>query len=254
MSLTANRFKSTTIRGAFRNEDYADSSILASSYIQRNLEVDGYLIPNGGIQFSITSGATINTYTLTPEILSFLSTIASDIQTQTTANADNIATNTTDIATNATNITTISDEVDILDTKCTEISYDVSSDTTTITNFVNITKEMTVNSLVIPTSQLLTLVGNIFTNGVSITPTVLSYISTLTSSAQSQLTTNANNITTNANNISTLSGQYTTINNNINGITYSSSNTNISNSLRNIFSTKTMGNCHLRFNISLLLI
>jgi hypothetical protein len=106
MSLTANRFKSTTIRGAFRNEDYADDSILASSYIQRNLEVDGYLIPNGGIQFNITTGGTLHTYTLTPEILSFLSTIASDIQTQTTTNTNNIATNTTNIATNTTNIVT----------------------------------------------------------------------------------------------------------------------------------------------------
>lgn len=116
-----------------------------------------------------------------------------------------------------------------MDTKCTEISYDISSDTTTISNFINITKEMTVNSLVIPSSQLLTLTGNIFTNGVSITPTVLSYISTLSSNFQNQLTTNATNIGINADNITTLTTQINSLNTNTNGITYSSSNTNFSN-------------------------
>jgi len=168
MTLSNNEFKSTSIFGAFRNVDNTIGDINASSYIQRNLEVDGYIIPNGGIQFNIVNGETLTTYTLTPEILSYLSTLTSNVQTQITNNTNDIATITTDIQNISEDVQTISDEVDILDKKCTEISYDISSDTTTITNFVNITKEMTVNSLVIPSSQLLTLIGNIFTNNVTI--------------------------------------------------------------------------------------
>ena len=55
------------------------------------------------------------------------------------------------------------------------------------------------------------------------------YISTLSSNAQTQLTTNATNIGINADNITTLTTQVNSLNTNTNGITYSSSNTNFSN-------------------------
>ena len=44
---TFNKFKSTTIYGAFNNLDYEDNTIQASSNIQRNLTVGGDLSCNG---------------------------------------------------------------------------------------------------------------------------------------------------------------------------------------------------------------
>jgi len=44
---TFNKFKSTTIYGAFNNLDYEDNTVQASSNIQRNLTVGGDLSCNG---------------------------------------------------------------------------------------------------------------------------------------------------------------------------------------------------------------
>ena len=41
---TFNKFKSTTIYGAFNNADYEDNSIQASANIQRNLTVGGDIV------------------------------------------------------------------------------------------------------------------------------------------------------------------------------------------------------------------
>ena len=36
-----NNLKSTTVRGAFQNLDYADKSILASAFFQRDVSISG---------------------------------------------------------------------------------------------------------------------------------------------------------------------------------------------------------------------
>jgi hypothetical protein len=43
MSLTFNKFKSTTIYGNFNNSDYADNSILANGQFDRDLTIKGNL-------------------------------------------------------------------------------------------------------------------------------------------------------------------------------------------------------------------
>ena len=99
MALTYNNFKSTTIKGSFNNLDYPDGSIIASANFQRNVDIKGNL--NLGNETSTTNATTnittytdtggnilfkINgiTYTITPTILSYLSTLNSNVQTQIT--------------------------------------------------------------------------------------------------------------------------------------------------------------------------
>ena len=86
---TYNNFKSTTIRGQFQNLDYGDNSILASGNFQRDLNVGNNLslgleISSTGASGVITytdTGGNISfklsgvTYTLTPTILKYLSTL-----------------------------------------------------------------------------------------------------------------------------------------------------------------------------------
>jgi len=66
-----NSFKSTSIHGAFKNMDYADGTILADGYFQRNLKVDGTLNitnltlneidPSGNVIIN-TSGVAMKSY------------------------------------------------------------------------------------------------------------------------------------------------------------------------------------------------
>jgi hypothetical protein len=133
-----NQFKSSYIYGNLRNLDYADGSVQANAIFDRDVTIEGYTYTKSGLKVLITVDGNTTTYTLTHNQIQMLTNITSDVQNQ----------------------------INLLNEKCTEITYDTLSDTTTITNFVNITKEMTVNSLIIPLSQLLTLNGNIFTNGV----------------------------------------------------------------------------------------
>lgn len=58
---TYNNFKSTTIRGEFRNSDSSDGSILANAIIDRNLSVKGDIIldANVSIKTSETTYSTI---------------------------------------------------------------------------------------------------------------------------------------------------------------------------------------------------
>jgi hypothetical protein len=46
MSINYNNFKQSTIRGAFRNEDYENGSIKASAYIQNDISVSGQIYTN----------------------------------------------------------------------------------------------------------------------------------------------------------------------------------------------------------------
>ena len=172
-TLTANKFKSTDVKGIFQNLDDTVNDIDADAYIQRDLTIDGYLIPNQGIKLNITVEGVISSYYLTNEILYYLSSINSDVQTQ----LDLISSNVTNIETNISGI-----------------SY--SSLSTNISNVLNVN-----GGINIPSSQLLTLIGNIFCNNVSITPTVLSYISTLSSNAQTQISSLQTSTLTNISNI-----------------------------------------------------
>jgi len=44
--MSYNNFRSTTIRGAFNNLDYADNSVLASGLFARDLSVSGTIYGN----------------------------------------------------------------------------------------------------------------------------------------------------------------------------------------------------------------
>ena len=74
-TLTANKFKSTDVKGIFQNLDDTVNDIDADAYIQRDLTIDGYLIPNQGIKLNITVEGVISSYYLTNEILYYLSSI-----------------------------------------------------------------------------------------------------------------------------------------------------------------------------------
>ena len=202
-TLTANKFKSTDVKGIFQNLDDTVNDIDADAYIQRDLTIDGYLIPNQGIKLNITVEGVISSYYLTNEILYYLSSINSDVQTQ----LDLISSNVTNIETNIAGI-----------------SY--SSLSTNISNVLNVN-----GGINIPSSQLLTLIGNIFCNNVSITPTVLSYISTLSSNAQTQISSLQTSTLTNISNISSLTTQVNNLNTKTTGMNYAGSNTLFSNLL-----------------------
>ena len=64
MSLTNNKFKSTTIYGILQNKDYDDGSVLADAHIYRNLTVDG------------------NINNVSKTAINYVSNVTSDIQTQ----------------------------------------------------------------------------------------------------------------------------------------------------------------------------
>ena len=59
---TYNNYKSTTIRGAFNNLDYPDSSILAGVNFQRDLNVGGDL--SLGLEIASTDASGLITYTV----------------------------------------------------------------------------------------------------------------------------------------------------------------------------------------------
>lgn len=102
MSLTYNNFKSTTVKGLFKNSDYNDGSILADGIFDRNLTIKGNLTigkeisttdANGNIIYT-DSGGNISfkinniTYTITPILLSYLYGLTSNIQTQISSKAN----------------------------------------------------------------------------------------------------------------------------------------------------------------------
>jgi hypothetical protein len=93
-----------------------------------NIRLDGSLILN-------TNTLTIPNSTL--QKLQFISTISSDIQTQTTNNSTNITTNTNNITTNTNNITTNTNSINSINTKLTDVSYATAN--TTISNTLNLT-------------------------------------------------------------------------------------------------------------------
>jgi hypothetical protein len=53
MSLTNNKFKSTTIYGNFENSDYPDNSVLANGQFDRNLTVKGNIIIGNEIKSTV---------------------------------------------------------------------------------------------------------------------------------------------------------------------------------------------------------
>ena len=58
---TQNKFKSTTVYGAFINDDYPDASVLASANFKRNITTTGDLLLNGGSTASTVSFVTTTT-------------------------------------------------------------------------------------------------------------------------------------------------------------------------------------------------
>jgi len=149
----------TTFTGSlsFPNSSIASASINNTTrFIENtgNQTVEGQktfnsqLIMNNNIRMD-TGSLILNNNTLTIpnatlQKLQFCSTISSDIQTQTTTNANNITTNTNNITTNTNNITTNTNNIttntnsiNTLNTKTTDISYSASN--TTIGNTLNLT-------------------------------------------------------------------------------------------------------------------
>jgi hypothetical protein len=106
------------------------------------------LIMNNNFRMD-TGSLVLNNNTLTIpnstlQKLQFISTISSDIQTQTTnnstnitTNTNNITTNTNNITTNTNNITTNTNSINSINTKLTDVSYTTGS--TTIGNTLNLT-------------------------------------------------------------------------------------------------------------------
>ena len=72
MTTAYNNFKETTVRGAFKNEDYPDASVLASATFDRDVTIKGTLILG---DFTAGTGGDIKVkvsgveYTITPSDL-----------------------------------------------------------------------------------------------------------------------------------------------------------------------------------------
>jgi hypothetical protein len=129
-----------------------------------NIRLDGSLILN-------TNTLTIPNSTL--QKLQFISTISSDIQTQTTNNSTNITTNTNNITTNTNSINSIN-------TKLTDVSYTTGS--TTIGNTLNLTNLNFTDKL----NTFLKLdVDNVFTQCASLTSNCQNQINDAISKANS---------------------------------------------------------------------
>jgi len=179
-----------------------------------------------------TSDIIINTNNITTNTGN-ITTNTNNITTNTnniTTNTNNIATNTSNISTNASDILTKLSRTGDFMTGTNALGFGslskaISGQTgylsiasnddihliTSLNPTVRITQASIQNYLPTTINSDLTFTGNIN----SISPTVFNYISSLTSDAQTQITTNTNNISTNTTDISTNTGNIATNTNNI---------------------------------------
>jgi microcystin-dependent protein len=157
-SIPINRVSGTAVNLNGAQSITATKTFTVAQTFSNNIRLDGSLLLNVGT-------LTIPNTTLAK--LPFISSITSDIQTQTTTNATNITTNTNDISTANTNITA-------LQGKLTNVSF------TTPTTSISGTTEANV------------LKFNTSLNTIS--PTIFGYLSNVSSDIQSQFSTINTNI------------------------------------------------------------
>ena len=198
MSLTFNKFKSTTIYGNFSNSDYPDNTVLANGQFDRDLTIKGDIYigtetsttdTNGNIIYTDTNGLIrfyLNgvLYTITPSQLTQLNNnLASQswVDTLITQKISDL------IGGSSSSLDTLK-----------EIADAINNDTqiyNTLLNSIATKGSLSNNNIWTGTQEFnndLTFNNNI--NGIS--PATFSYISGLTSSAQTQI----NNINNNLNN------------------------------------------------------
>ena len=151
-------------------------AITAGGLITANL---GLTIPTSKI-LTLVGNISANSVTVTPTQLSYVSGLTSNAQTQLNAITANVSTNYAPL------------------TAPTFPSGITSTAGTTSLGTTNCSGLLSCNAgCILPVSQILTLNGNISANLVTVTPVELSYVSGLTSNAQTQLTNITTNISTN---------------------------------------------------------
>ena len=173
---------------------------------------------NVATQLNLTGNLFVNATSISPTVLSYLSGLSSNCQSQINA----LPTTTT--------VSALSGQINALQIQTTNMGY--ATGTTTFSDNISITGNLT-----LPSSTSIIDISALTSGGIKVdsittlTPLILTYLSGLTSNAQTQLNTVSTATGTNTTSISTINTNLTTINTNITAIIYASSTTSIVNKI-----------------------
>ena len=195
MSLTFNKFKSSTIYGNFNNSDYPDNSILANGQFDRDLTIKGNLNLGTEITNRDVSGNIIGYTDTNGQIKFYLNgvlyniTLSQLIQLNSTLATQNwvsslITQKISDLVGGAPG------SLDTLKELADAVNNDNEFYNTVLNNIASKGSLSLNNTWLGPQTFISAIIFNSTINGIS--PNTFSYISDLTSSAQSQINTKLN--------------------------------------------------------------